>query len=113
MKYFLKWYSQARVMQAIDRLMPIIEGRAKLLNYLRQKPAVAFFKLLRLRNPEIYLPKLKRLCIFEKEVSNKKAKFSERAFQKRKWFSAKDFIKNCFIGNLVILYKRLKFSFRM
>ena len=61
MKYFLKWYSQARVMQAIDRIVPIIEGRAKLLHYLRQKPAVAFFKLLKLRNPEIYLPKLQRL----------------------------------------------------
>ena len=62
MKYFLKWYSQARVMQVIDRLVPIIEGRAKLLSYLRQKPAVVFFKLLKLRNPEIYLPKLQRLC---------------------------------------------------
>ena len=61
MKYFLKWYSQAKVMKVIDKLMPIIEGRAKLLSYLRQKPAVAFFKLLKLRNPEIYLPKLQRL----------------------------------------------------
>ena len=61
MKYFLKWYSQSRVMQVIDKLVPIIEGRAKLLSYLRQKPAVAFFKLLKLRNPEIYLPKLQRL----------------------------------------------------
>jgi len=61
MKYFLKWYSQSRVMQVIDKLVPIIEGRAKLLSLLRQKPAVAFFKLLKLRNPEIYLPKLQRL----------------------------------------------------
>jgi len=62
MKYFLKWYSEVRVMMAIDRLVPIIEGRAKLLNYLRQKPAQLFFKLLKLTNPEaMYLPKLQRL----------------------------------------------------
>ena len=62
MKYFLKWFSEVRVMMAIDRLVPIIEGRTKLLNYLRQKPAQLFLKLLKLTNPEvIYLPKLQRL----------------------------------------------------
>jgi hypothetical protein len=56
MKYFLKWYSQIRVLMAIDRLVPLIEGRTKLLSYLRQKPAQVFFKLLKLNNPEgIYL----------------------------------------------------------
>ena len=61
MKYFLKWYYTTRVMMAIDRLAPLIEGREKLINYMRYKPALLFFKLLKLNNPEMYLPKLNRL----------------------------------------------------
>ena len=37
-------------MQVIDRLMPIIEGKAKSLNYFRPKPAAVFFNRVNLLN---------------------------------------------------------------
>ena len=61
MRALLKWYAQARIMMVIDSLAPIIEGKNKLLYYLRRKPGQLFFKLLKLKNPDIYLPKFNRL----------------------------------------------------
>ena len=68
-KSLLKWYYIVRLMLAIERLAPIIEGKEKLLNYLRQKPSLLFFKLLKLTNPDkFYLSKLQKLAKILKKI---------------------------------------------
>ena len=68
-KNFYKWYYLTKLMQAIERLSPIIEGLEKLINYLKKKPAQIFFKILKLNDPEkFYSPKLQRLANLLKKL---------------------------------------------